>query len=83
MGGKVPLGYEVRHRKLVVNEADAARVRRVFGIFVETGSGVETVRQLQALGATSKSGRLLDKGDIYKLLNNRTYVGEATHKGNV
>ncbi|MGG5824095.1 recombinase family protein, partial [Falsiroseomonas sp. HW251] len=50
MGGKVPLGYDVANRKLVVNEAEAPRVRRVFELFVETGSGVETVRRLQAEG---------------------------------
>jgi DNA invertase Pin-like site-specific DNA recombinase len=83
MGGKVPLGYDVVNRKLIVNEDEAPRVRRVFEIFAETGSGVETVRRLQAEGATSKTGRPLDKGDVYKLLNNRTYVGEAAHKGQV
>ena len=83
MGGKVPLGYDVRDRKLVVNEAEAARVRRVFELFAETGSGVETMRRLQDEGVTSKSGRPLDKGDVYKLLNNRTYVGEVAHKGKV
>jgi len=79
MGGKVPLGYDVANRKLVVNEAEAARVRRVFELFVETGSGVETVRQLQAEGVAAKSGRPLDKGDVYKILKLRTCVGEATH----
>jgi hypothetical protein len=83
MGGKVPLGYDVANRKLVVNEAEAARVRRVFELFVETGSGVETVRRLQAEGVTAKSGRPLDKGDVYKILNLRTYIGEVTHKGNI
>ncbi len=83
MGGKVPLGYDVRDRKLVTNEAEAARVRRVFELFAETGSGVETVRRLRAEGLTSKSGRPLNKGDVYKLLNNRTYVGEVAHKGKV
>ncbi|PWS34385.1 resolvase [Falsiroseomonas bella] len=83
MGGKVPLGYDVADRRLVVNEAEAARVRRVFELFVETGSGVETVRRLQAEGITAKSGRPLDKGDVYKILNLRTYIGEVTHKGNV
>jgi DNA invertase Pin-like site-specific DNA recombinase len=83
MGGKVPLGYDVTNRKLVINEAEAARVRRVFRLFVETGSGVETVRRLQAEGVTAKSGRPLDKGDIYKILHLRTYIGEVTHKGNV
>jgi DNA invertase Pin-like site-specific DNA recombinase len=83
MGGKVPLGYDVVARKLIVNDDEAARVRRVFELFAETGSGVETVRRLLAEGATSKSGRPLDKGDVYKLLHNRTYVGEAAHKGNI
>jgi len=83
MGGKVPLGYDVANRKLVVNEAEAARVRRVFELFVETGSGVETVRRLQAEAVTAKSGRPLDKGDVYKILNLRTYIGEVTHRGNV
>ncbi len=83
MGGKVPLGYDVANRKLVVNEPEAARVRRVFELFVETGSGVETVRRLQAEGVTAKSGRPLDKGDVYKILNLRTYIGEVTHKENV
>jgi hypothetical protein len=83
MGGKVPLGYDVRDRKLVVNEAETARVRRVFEIFADTGSGVETVRRLRAEDLTSKSGRPLDKGDVYKLLNNRTYAGEVAHKGRV
>jgi DNA invertase Pin-like site-specific DNA recombinase len=83
MGGKVPLGYDVADRKLGVNDAEAARVRRVFELFVETGSGVETVRRLQAEGVTAKSGRPLDKGDIYKILHLRTYIGEVQHKGNV
>ncbi|MBB5691701.1 recombinase family protein [Roseomonas alkaliterrae] len=83
MGGKVPLGYDVDSRKLVVNKLEAARVRRVFELFVETGSGIETVRRLQAEGVTAKSSRPLDKGDVYKILNLRTYIGEVTHKGNV
>lgn len=83
MGGKVPLGYDVRDRKLVPNEAEAARVRRVFELFVETGSGTETAKRLQAEGVASKSGRPLDKGDVYKILNLRTYVGEVEHKGQV
>jgi DNA invertase Pin-like site-specific DNA recombinase len=83
MGGYVPLGYDVRERKLVVNEAEAARVRRVFELFAETGSGIETVRRCRAEGITTRTGRLIDKGDVYKILNLRTYVGEVAHRGNV
>jgi DNA invertase Pin-like site-specific DNA recombinase len=32
MGGPVPLGYDLKDRKLVINEAEAAIVRRIFTI---------------------------------------------------
>lgn len=83
MGGKVPLGYDVRDRKLVVNEAEAAVVRRVFDGFVEVRSGTKLTKVLRAQSVTTKNGKLITKGDLYRLLNNRTYVGEAAHKGNV
>ena len=83
MGGSVPLGYDVRDRKLVVNEAEAATVRRIFEGFAEIGSGTKLTQVLRAEGVTTKRGKPIDKGDIYKLLNNRTYVGEVVHKGNV
>jgi DNA invertase Pin-like site-specific DNA recombinase len=83
MGGKVPLGYDVANRKLVVNDVEAKSVRQVFEFFAETASGTETVQRLQAQRVTSKSGRLLNKGDVYKILNLRTYVGEVEHKGRI
>jgi DNA invertase Pin-like site-specific DNA recombinase len=83
MGGKVPLGYRVQDRKLVVVPTEAAQLRRVFEIFAETRSGVATVQQLRAEGITAKSGRALNKGDVYKLLHNRTFRGEVEHKGNI
>ena len=50
MGGYVPLGYDVRDRKLVVNDAEAALVRRVFQGFVETESRFkENIEVLRAL----------------------------------
>jgi hypothetical protein len=83
MGGRVPVGYNVRDRKLVINEAEATIVRQVFQGFVEIGSGTKLTQILRADGVTTKRGRPIDKGDIYKLLNNHTYVGDAAHKGNV
>jgi DNA invertase Pin-like site-specific DNA recombinase len=81
MGGSVPLGYAVRDRKLAVDEAEAARVRRVFEGFAATGSATRLVPMLRADGVLTKTGRPFDKGSVYKLLNNRTYLGEVAHKG--
>ena len=81
MGGHPPLGYEVRDRKLVVNETEAAMVRMIFERFLRVGSATVLVRELAAEGVTTKRGKPIDKGFLYKLLNNRVYVGEAVHKG--
>ena len=83
MGGSVPLGYDVRDRKLVVNEVEASTVRRIFEGFAEIGSGTKLTKVLRSEGVTTKRGKPINKADIYKLLNNRTYVGEVVHKGNV
>ena len=81
MGGHPPLGYDVRDRKLVVNETEAAAVHSVFERFLAVGSATTLARTLAAEGMTTKRGRPIDKGTVYKLLNNRVYVGEAVHKG--
>ena len=81
MGGPVPLGYRVEHRKLVVDAAGAATVRRVFEGFAELGSATRLLLLLRAEGLVTRTGRPFDKGAVYKLLVNRTYLGEAVHKG--
>jgi len=81
MGGFVPLGYDARDRKLLVNAAEAALVRRIFEGFVETESATKLVQALRAEGATTKRGRAFAKSDVYRVLSNRTYRGEAVHKG--
>ena len=81
MGGHPPLGYDVKDRKLVVNEAEAAVVRSIFERFVRIGSATTLARSLAAEGIRTKRQRPIDRGYLYILLNNRTYIGEAVHKG--
>jgi DNA invertase Pin-like site-specific DNA recombinase len=81
MGGYVPLGYDVKDRKLVINEAEAEKVRWTFERFAKCGSTATVAQELNATGFVNRYGTRLDKGRIYKILNNRVYVGEAVHKG--
>ena len=81
MGGCPPLGYVVKDRKLVENPGDAAHVRWVFARFIEIGSGTELARELAGRGITTARGHRIDKKFIYRMLNNRVYIGEAVHKG--
>ena len=81
MGGNVPFGYRVENRKLLVHEPDATTVRSMFERFVRIGSATVLARELRDEGVAAPSGKPFDKGALYHLLNNRTYLGLAVHKG--
>jgi site-specific DNA recombinase len=81
MGGWAPLGYEVRERKLVINEVDARLVRSIFQRYLKTGSATTLARELIRENVRNKYGKLVDKGILYKMLNNPVYIGVAVHKG--
>jgi len=81
MGGWAPLGYRVDNRRLVIDEVEAEKVRWIFTRYVQTGSVTTVVRELVTEGFVNRYGQTLDKGRVYKLLNNRIYVGETVHKG--
>ena len=91
MGGVVPMGYRVEHRKLVIEPETAASVQRIFELYLTLGS----VRAVKAACAqerilsperTSRSGRRsggqpLGCGPIYWLLRNPIYIGRVKHRG--
>jgi site-specific DNA recombinase len=80
MGGYAPLGYRIEEHRLVVVEAEARLVKRLFADFVRCRSTTDMVRQLAAEGITAKSGKPFSKQTLYKLLHNRVYLGEIVHK---
>ena len=57
MGGNVPLGYDARDRKLVINKAEAAWVRTVFERFVQTGSVTRNVAGASCRGPAHETGQ--------------------------
>lgn len=81
MGGWAPLGYDVKDRKLVTNAAEAATVRMIFQHFLRVGSTTKLTVALRSEGMRTKGGKPVDKGYLYRILNNRVYLGEAVHKG--
>ena len=92
MGGQPSLGYDVRERKLVVNEAEAATVRHIFQRYLELGAVRALQADLTAAGVVSKrrtasdgspyGGQRFSRGALYLMLKNRVYRGEIVHKGN-
>ena len=92
MGGLPPLGYEVRDRKLVVNQEEAKTLLHIYRRYVELRSVRAFKVELDAAGIRSKrrtyadgtvcGGHKLSRGALYLMLQNRIYRGEITHKGN-
>jgi site-specific DNA recombinase len=93
MGGQPALGYDVRERKLVVNEAEAETVRHIFRRYLELGTVRALRDDLAAAGIVSKrrmasdgsayGGQRFSRGALHLLLKNRIYRGEIVHKSKV
>ena len=91
MGGNPPLGYDVRERKLVINENEKDAVRGIFNQYLELRSVPALTEELAERGVTTKAwltangikkgGVRFTRGGLYHLLRNRVYIGEASHKG--
>jgi site-specific DNA recombinase len=90
MGGTLPMGYDVRERKLVVNQDEARTVREIFERYLELGSVRELKNDLDQRGMVSavklsrkgrrRGGKAFSRGALYCLLSNRIYLGEIRHK---
>ena len=90
MGGVPPMGYDVANRQLVVNEIDAATVRRVFALYLEEGTvsallgrlerdDIRTAPRYSAKG-NHYGNRPFTRGHLHKLLTNPIYIGRVPHK---
>lgn len=67
---RAPFGYRREQARLIPDEDQAAEVRRIFGLYLATGSLEETREAAQRAG-----GRRWSKGALAILLKNRTYLG--------
>jgi DNA invertase Pin-like site-specific DNA recombinase len=54
MGGVVPLGYDVKDRKLVLNEEDAGQIRHIFARYLALGTVLALQEELAAKNVVSK-----------------------------
>ena len=90
MGGSVPLGYDLNPdpntKGLVVCEAEATSVKKIFEIYQERGNLNALEAEAKRLGIIGKSRRgkpagPLSRGALHKILTNPFYLGQINHKG--
>lgn len=90
MGGRPPLGYDVRNRKLVNNDDEAETVREIFEQYVRIGSVSGLQKHLEKRNIRSNfwttqkgvetGGKPFGRGALYTLLQNPIYIGRIRHK---
>lgn len=95
IGGMPPFGYDVDPKggKLLVNEAEAARVREIFGLYSDLGSLGAVANELNRRGWRTKSWTTRDgkqreggpwaKPMLQRLLTSPIYVGKVSLGGEV
>jgi len=91
MGGVVPMGYRVDNRKLVIDEEEAATVKKIFQRYLALRSITKLQAELRLDGVRTRtrvlaSGRILGNvhltnGPLAYILRNRMYLGEINHRG--
>ena len=90
MGGTVPLGYDAKDKKLVINETEAKTVRTIFERYVALKSVPRLIEELDRKGIVTKTHQLKGKviggipfnyGTVLHFLKNRIYLGETGHDG--
>jgi site-specific DNA recombinase len=90
-GGTVPLGYDAKDKKLIINKAEAETVRSIFRLYLELKSFGKLVAELDRRKIVTKrrntkvakynGGIPFTYGPLAYFLKNRIYVGEMHHSG--
>ncbi len=94
-GGMPMLGYDLDPRggRLLVNDDEAPRLREIFELYLELQSLLDTAKELDRRGWTTKrwttkkgrerGGKPFNKNSLFKLLTNLIYMGKITYKDEV
>jgi site-specific DNA recombinase len=95
MGGRMVLGYDVAPggAGLVVNRPEAAQVCEIYRLYLELGSPILILQELERRGwrlkaFTTKTGREagnvpFNKATLHNLLTNPIYTGVVRHHGEI
>jgi DNA invertase Pin-like site-specific DNA recombinase len=86
MGGFIPLGYDLKNRKLLINAQEAQTVQYIYRRYLEFGCVRLLKEDLDRQGIHSKArgqkgGCSFSRGILYKILSNPIYIGQIRHKG--
>jgi DNA invertase Pin-like site-specific DNA recombinase len=90
-GTSSPLGYVIKHDRLVVEPTESGIVREIFTRYANNESVTHLLKDLNQRGVKTKQwrtregklrgGKAFNRNAIYVLLKNRVYLGEVYYDG--
>lgn len=90
-GGSVPLGYDIKDKKLIPHPNEVATVKYIFSRYLDLKSIQKLIGDLDTKGIVTKrrktkvtkynGGIAFTYGSLANLLKNRVYIGEMGHAG--
>ncbi len=75
LNGPPPIGYVIKDKRLVVQEEEAAIIRRIFSLFNSELNAPEVARILNAQGYRTRNGKLFEGRTVRYILQNPIYIG--------
>lgn len=80
-GGFDPYGYDYIDGELVVNETEAAVVRKIYDLYLDNGWGVNKIRRYLQERYTTKYGGFDNDSLVRNILSNPIYISKLRWKG--
>ncbi len=66
MGGRVPIGYERKDKKLIIETSGAAKVKKIFEKYIELKSVPKLKTYLACENIRTNTGKNFDKNNVYE-----------------
>jgi len=80
--GRPPIGYKLENKKLVPDEDKISTITTIFEKYLEFEGMLKLKQYLDENNIKSRTGKNFSKGNLYKILSNKIYIGLISHKGN-
>ena len=81
MGGKPPLGYIRKEKKIYPDEENAYKIKIIFEKYIELRSTIKLKEYLLDNRISSQNNKALSIGNLDRILKNKAYIGLVGHKG--
>lgn len=83
INGMPPMGYVKKDGKLEIKQSEAKIVKLIFDKYLEIGNVPDLVKYLKENNINTRSGKNFYKGHLYRILQNKAYIGKIVHKNNI